>query len=123
MNIENYDDFDHDCLVSNSQEVLNLNSLVNDIKVLTDSLAMLDNAISKKDSVSQATALDAINFRVREISKQSLKMSQSNFPIDKILSELSSPTPSAKNLHDSMDTQLESLRKLALSQILTLSLE
>jgi hypothetical protein len=123
MNIEIQDEFSHNCLVSNSQEILNLNQLVNDIRVLTGSLAKLDKAISEKDSVSQATALDAINFRVREITKEAVKITQSSFAVDNILSELSSPTPSAKNLHDLMDTQLESLRKLALSQILTLSLE
>jgi hypothetical protein len=86
-------------------------------------LAILDESISDKNSTSQATALDAINFRVREISKEAMKISESSFSIEDVLSELSSPTPSAKNLHDLMDTQLESLRKLALSQILTLSLE
>lgn len=109
--------------MSNSAEVANLNRLIEDIKIISGSLAFLDQSIAAKDLVAQATALDAINFRVREISKQSSKTSQVSFPIDNILSELSSPMPSAKNLHELMDSQLETLRKLALSQILTLSLE
>jgi hypothetical protein len=42
---------------------------------------------------------------------------------DAILLEISKPNADAKVLHTLLDDQLETLRKLALSEILTLSIE
>ena len=53
----------------NSNEIAKLNQLLSDIKVLVGSLSILDKATESKDQVVSATALDALNFRVREISK------------------------------------------------------
>ena len=108
----------------NSNEVVELNQLLNDIKVLFGSLSILDKASLSKDQVSFATALDAINFRAREINK-----TVSNFPkflalpIDVLILEVSKPNPDVKVLHSLLDDQLEALRKTALSEILTLSIE
>ncbi len=112
---------------------------MSDIKILIGSLSILDKATENKDQVTTATSLDAINFRVREISKTSIaltlndaqinleNLTSSNnlsiLQIDDILIELSSPIPNIKKLHELMDTQLETLRKMALSEILTLSIE
>ncbi|MFZ4063582.1 MAG: hypothetical protein ACOYK0_01250 [Candidatus Nanopelagicaceae bacterium] len=108
--------------MSNSILVANLNRLITDIKIITGSMSILDQSVAAKDSIAQSTALDAINFRIREIAKLTMNIGILSFPIDNILVELSSPTPNAKILHDLMDTQLDSLRKAALSEILTLSI-
>lgn len=125
--------------MSNSNKIISLNNLLSDIKILIGSLSILDKATENKDQVTTATSLDAINFRVREISKTSIaltlndaqinleNLTSSNnlsiLQIDDILIELSSPIPNIKKLHELMDTQLETLRKMALSEILTLSIE
>ena len=122
--------------MSNSNEITQLNQLLGDIKVLVGSLSILDKATLDKDQVSLATAQDAINFRVREINKTvsnlQAKRSATNptnstnpmAPLaDAILLEISKPNPDAKVLHTLLDDQLETLRKLALSEILTLSIE
>jgi hypothetical protein len=109
--------------MSNAIELTNLNTLINDIKILTGSINILDKAVQSKDETSRITSLDAINFRVREIAKLSAKTEKLSFSIDGILIELSSPNPNIKNLHELMDTQLEALRKMALSEILNLSVE
>ena len=125
--------------MSNSNEIIALNKLLGDIKILIGSLSILDKATVDKVQVSRATALDAINFRVQEISKSSIasalidSRTSSTSPtssqnplaleIEEILAELSSPMPNTKKLHELMDTQLETLRKMALSEILTLSVE
>ncbi len=108
--------------MSNSILVANLNRLITDIKIITGSMSILDQSVAAKDSIAQSTALDAINFRIREIAKLTMNIGILSFSIDNILVELSSPTPNAKILHDLMDTQLDSLRKAALSEILTLSI-
>ena len=123
----------------NSDEIAKLNQLLSDIKVLVGSLSILDKATESKDQVVSATALDALNFRVREISKTYIALALndatkdltnitsskkfSTLQIEDILIELSKPTPNLKKLHDLMDAQLESLRKIALSEILTLSID
>ena len=123
----------------NSSEIAKLNQLLSDIKVLAGSLSILDKATLNKDQVSLATALDEINFRVREINKTvsdfRLKKSLTNptnptnpkqalhLEIDQVLVEVSKPNPDAKVLHSLLDVQLETLRKIALSEILTLSIE
>ena len=117
----------------NSGEIAKLNQLLSDIKVLVGSLSILDKATLNKDQVSLRTALDAINFRVREInetvSNLRLKKSLTNpkqalhLEIDQVLAEVSKPNPDAKVLHSLLDDQLETLRKIALSEILTLSIE
>ena len=128
--------------MSNSNEIAKLNQLLSDIKVLVGSLSFLDKATLNKDQVSLVTALDAINFRVREIIKTSAALALIDSPtnlkiptsstssknllvlqIESILGELASPTPNIKKLHELMDTQLETLRKMALSEILNLSVE
>ena len=119
--------------MTNSNEVTALNKLLSEIKILIGSLSILDKATENKDQVTTATAFDAINFRVREVSKASKALAPhiepiglNNFSalqIDDILIELSNPMPNVKKLHDLMDTQLETLRKMALSEILTLSIE
>jgi hypothetical protein len=128
--------------MSNSNEIIALNKLLSEIKILIGSLSILDKATENKDQVTTATAFDAINFRVREVSKASKALALNIAPknsesptgansssnplalqIDDILIELSSPMPNVKKLHELMDTQLETLRKLALSEILTLSIE
>lgn len=108
--------------MSNSILVANLNRLITDIKIITGSMSILDQSVAAKDSIAQSTTLDAINFRIREIAKLTMNIGILSFSIDNILVELSSPTPNAKILHDLMDTQLDSLRKAALSEILTLSI-
>jgi len=123
----------------NSNEIEKLNQLLSDIKVLVGSLSILDKATLNKDQVSLGTALDAINFRVREINKTvsdlRLKKSLTNptnptnpkqalhLEIDQVLVEVSKPNPDTKVLHSLLDDQLETLRKIALSEILTLSIE
>ena len=109
--------------MSNSIELTNLNALINDIKILTGSINILDKAVQSKDETSRITSLDAINFRVREIAKLSANTEKLSFSIDGILTELSSPNPNIKKLHELMDTQLDALRKMALSEILNLSVE
>jgi hypothetical protein len=109
--------------MSNAIELTNLNTLINDIKILTGSINILDKAVQSKDETSRITSLDAINFRVREIAKLTAKTEKLSFSIDGILIELSSPMPNVKKLHELMDAQLEALRKMALSEILTLSIE
>jgi hypothetical protein len=44
-------------------------------------------------------------------------------PMDEILLQLSKLNPDTKILHSLLDDQLETLRKTALSEILTLSIE
>jgi hypothetical protein len=119
--------------MSNSNEIIALNKLLSEIKILIGSLSILDKATENKDQVTTATAFDAINFRVREVSKTSIDLAPyiepiglnnlSALQIDDILIELSSPIPNIKKLHELMDTQLETLRKMALSKILNLSVE
>ena len=108
----------------NSNEIANLNQLLSDIKVLSGSLSILDKATLNKDQVSIETALDAINFRVREINKTVSNLPKFlALPIDLLILEVSKPNPDAKVLHSLLDDQLETLHKIALSEILTLSLE
>jgi hypothetical protein len=125
--------------MSTANEITKLNQLLSDIKVLVGSLSILDKATLDKDQVLVATALDAINFRVREINKtvSDLRLKASlinptnptnpNNPMaplaDAVILEISKPNPDAKVLHTLLDDQLETLRKLALSEILTLSIE
>jgi len=108
----------------NSNEIAKLNQLLNDIKVLVGSLSILDKATLNKDQVSLATALDAINFRVREVNKTVSNLPKfMALPIDLLILEVSKPNPDTKVLHSLLDDQLETLRKIALSEILTLSIE
>ena len=123
----------------NPDEIAKLNQLLSDIKVLVGSLSILDKATLNKDQVSLRTALDAINFRVREINETvsdfRLKKSLTNptnptnpkqalhLEINQVLVEVSKPNPDTKVLHSLLDDQLETLRKIALSEILTLSIE
>ena len=108
----------------NSNEIAKLNQLLSDIKVLVGSLSILDKATLNKDQVSLATALDAINFRVREINETVSDLPKfMALPIDLLIVEVSKPNPDAKVLHSLLDNQLETLRKIALSEILTLSIE
>ena len=44
-------------------------------------------------------------------------------PIDLLILEVSKPNPDTKVLHSLLDDHLETLRKIALSEILTLSIE
>ena len=132
--------------MSNSQEVSRLNQLINDIQILLGSLKILDQSIVDKNSVAQSTALDAINFRVREIAKysdvinaqfaansaglnnsagsnNSAGINRSGLEITEIILELSSAVPNISTLHNLLDSPLESLRKWALSEILALSIQ
>lgn len=108
-----------------SAEIAVLNNLLSDIKILVGSLSILDSSTESKNQVLRDTALDAINFRVREISQtsMSLDLDLSVSLTQAVLAELSNPSPNIKRLHDELDTQLESLRKIALSKILNLSVE
>jgi hypothetical protein len=108
----------------NSNEIAKLNQLLSDIKVLVGSLSILDKATLNKDQVSLTTAFDAINFRVREINKTVSDLPKfMALPIDLLIVEVSKPNPDTKVLHSLLDDQLETLRKIALSEILTLSIE
>jgi len=109
--------------MSNTNDLNNLNRLVGEIKILVGSILILDKSLASKDEIATATALDAINFRVREIAKISQNFKDLSFPIDEVLVELSMPKPNIKTLHNLLDSQLETLRKMALSEILTLSIE
>ena len=125
--------------MSNSNEITKLNQLIGDVKILVGSLSTLDKASLSKDQILFATALDAISFRIRAIYKTATnlgldkprtnqtnptsQMNQAALQIDEVLLELSKPNPDAKVLHVLLDDQLETLRKLALSEILTLSIE
>jgi hypothetical protein len=122
--------------VPNLTEITILNQLLSDVKILVGSLSTLDKASLSKDRILFATALDAINFRVRAIHKTATDLgldkprtnptNPTNPPaiqIDHVLLELSRPNPDAKVLHALLDDQLETLRKIALSEILTLSIE
>ena len=119
--------------MSNSNEIAKLNQLLSDVKILVGSLLTLDKAIPGKDQMLFATALDAVNFRIRVIHKTAtdlgLEKARTNptnpatLQIDEVLLELSKPNPDAKVLHSLLDDELETLRKVALSEILTLSIE
>ena len=116
--------------MSNSNEITKLNQLIGDVKIIVGSFSILDSATLNKDQVSLATAQDAINFRIRAIHKNAtdlgLDIARTNpkaLQIDDVLLELSKPNPDAKILHSLLDDQLETLRKVALSEILTLSVE
>ena len=137
--------------MTNSHEIEKLNQLLGEIKILVGSFSVLDAANTNKDQISILTALDAVNFRVRAIHKLSAELalkkisrSSTNSPepnnspelnnsrepnnspelrIEDVLLELSKPNPDAKILHALLDDQLETLRKVALSQILTLSID
>jgi hypothetical protein len=119
--------------VPNLTEITILNQLLSDVKILVGSLSTLDKASLSKDRILFATALDAINFRVRAIHKTAtdlgLDKPRTNptkpaaLQIDDVLLELTKPNPDAKVLHALLDDQLETLRKVALSEILTLSVE
>ena len=119
--------------MSNSIEIAKLNQLLSDVKILAGSLSTLDKASLDKDQILLATALDAINFRIRAIHKTAtdlgLEKARTNptnpaaLQIDEVLLELSKPNPDTKVLHSLLDDQLETLRKIALSEILTLSIE
>jgi len=125
--------------MSNSNEIATLNQLLSDVKILAGSLSTLDKASLSKDQILFATAMDAISFRIRAVYKTTTtlgldkprtnptnptsQMNQAALQIDEVLLELSKPNPDAKVLHVLLDDQLETLRKLALSEILTLSIE
>ena len=122
--------------MSNSNEIATLNQLLSDLKILAGSLSTLDKASLDKDQILFATALDAINFRIRAVHKTATNLgldkartnpsNPSNptaLQIDGVLLELSKPNPDAKVLHSLLDDQIEALRKVALSEILTLSIE
>ena len=122
-----------------TNEISKLNHLIGDVKILAGTLSTLDKASLNKDQTLFATALDAINFRIRAIHKTATDlgldkartnpsdptnpMNPAALQIDDILLELSKPNPDAKVLHALLDDQLETLRKVALSEILTLSIE
>ena len=117
----------------NSNEIATLNQLLGDLKILAGSLSTLDKASLDKDQILFTTALDAINFRIRSVHKTATNLgldeartNPSNptaLQIDGVLLELSKPNPDAKVLHSLLDDQIETLRKVALSEILTLSIE
>ena len=123
----------------NSNEIATLNQLLSDLKILAGSLSTLDKASLDKEQILFATALDAINFRIRAVHKTATNLgldkartnpsnpsNPSNptaLQIDGVLLELSKPNPDAKVLHSLLDDQIEALRKVALSEILTLSIE
>jgi len=123
--------------MSNGPEIANLNRLLNEIKILSGSISILEKTKSEKsksektksekDKSLEATALDAINFRTREISKLTVdllaaNLKPANFAIDEVLLELTKSEPSSKALQELLEPQLETLRKWALSEILTLSI-
>ena len=120
----------------NSNEIATLNQLLGDLKILAGSLLTLDKASLDKNQILFTTALDAINFRIRAVQKTAtilgLDKARTNptnptnpaaLQIDGVLLELSKPNPEAKVLHSLLDDQIETLRKVALSEILTLSIE
>ncbi len=117
----------------NANEISKLNQLIGDVKILAGTLSTLDKASLDKDQTLFATALDAINFRIRAIHKNATDLglyqartnptNPSALQIDDVLLELTKPNPDAKVLHALLDDQLETLRKVALSEILTLSVE
>ena len=120
----------------NSNEIATLNQLLSDLKILAGSLSTLDKASLDKEQILFATALDAINFRIRAVHKTATNLgldkartnpsnptSPAALQIDGVLLELSKPNPDAKVLHSLLDDQIETLRKVALSEILTLSIE
>jgi len=113
--------------MTDGPEIANLNRLLNEIKILSGSILILEKAVSEKDKSLEATALDAINFRTREISKLTMNLlaanlKPANFAIDEVLLELTKSEPSSKALQELLEPQLETLRKWALSEILTLSI-
>jgi len=64
------------------------------------------------------------DLRIRKSPTNPTNPSSPMLPLaDSILLEISKPNPDAKVLHTLLDDQLETLRKLALSEILTLSIE
>ena len=109
---------------------------------------LLDSAVLTGDEKLQRSALDALHFRLTAIAKLSEQIEfsasrnslaapadansnsnsnstnqQTDQAISQAISELVAPTPNAKTLHGLLDQPLESLRKMALSEILTLSLQ
>ena len=123
--------------MSNGPEIANLNRLINEIKILSGSISILEKTKSEKtksektksekDKSLEATALDAINFRTREISKLTMNLlaanlKPANFDIDEVLLELAKSEPSSTAIQELLEPQLETLRKWALSEILTLSI-
>jgi hypothetical protein len=113
--------------MTDGPEIANLNRLLNEIKILSGSILILEKAVSEKDKSLEATALDAINFRTREISKLTMNLlaanlKPANFAIDEVLLELAKSEPSSTAIQELLEPQLETLRKWALSEILTLSI-
>ena len=118
--------------MSNGPEIANLNRLINEIKILSGSISILEKTKSEKtksekDKSLEATALDAINFRTREISKLTMNLlaanlKPANFDIDEVLLELAKSEPSSTAIQELLEPKLETLRKWALSEILTLSI-
>ena len=113
--------------MTDGPEIANLNRLLNEIKILSGSILILEKAVSEKDKSLEATALDAINFRTREISKLTMNLlaanlKPTNFSVDDALLELAKSEPSSIALQELLEPQLETLRKWALSEILTLSI-
>jgi hypothetical protein len=113
--------------MTDGPEIANLNRLLNEIKILSGSILILEKAVSEKDKSLEATALDAINFRTREISKLTMNLlaanlKPANFAIDEVLLELAKSEPSSTGIQELLEPQLETLRKWALSEILTLSI-
>jgi hypothetical protein len=123
----------HNYAMSNGAEIANLNRLLNEIKILSGSISILEKSKSEKsksekDKTLETTALDAINFRTREISKLTMNLlaanlKPTNFSIDDVLLELAKSEPSSATLRKLLEPQLETLRKWALSEILTLSIQ
>jgi hypothetical protein len=114
--------------MTDGPEIANLNRLLNEIKILSGSILILEKAVSEKDKSLEATALDAINFRTREISKLTMNLlaanlKPANFAIDEVLLELAKSEPSSTAIQELLEPQLETLRKWALSEILTLSIQ
>ena len=98
-----------------------------------NSSAILSGAILAKDLNLQRTATDAMNLELKEILKflerpELLALTSKSSPLvskllPEVIFELSVPTPNWKKIHGSLDEPLEELRKWALSQLLTISID
>ena len=114
--------------MSSGPEITSLNQLISEIKILNNSISLIEKAAVERNENLKITALDAINFRMREISKltmnlMSVNLTPTKFSIDEVLVEIAKKEPSSKILCELLEPQLETLRKWALSEILTLSIE
>ncbi len=121
--------------MNNSQVSERLNEILVNIGKVVNSLNFIDSSEISKDAALRQIAGDAINYRLAKISRllEELKRTQARgsqiildipeIQLVEILVELDNRKASTKTIRELVEIPLESLRKVALSEILRISLE